>query len=251
MYRKMMFFLAILSLAAGFMAGCTPESNTSNVSIQDMLPLLLDKAETIASAPGWLRVTEDVTYDIDQEDLGSLANGKVITLEHEKETWYHINDQGQVYENVIYMRSPDGAEIQVSVYLDNVITNLTTRTNVDQNPYPLGALDYNISTEMQDYMDRTGKEPGFVIKDVDGKEAAILTIEETLETPATTEYYTDPVNGIRTVAYFDMTSGLLFRLERFRIFEDGSERLFYKTDITVDSNVEPTEDVLFLLEGNT
>jgi len=209
----------------------------------------LGKAQTIATTPGWLRVTEDITYDIDAENIDTLDNGTIIPLEQNKITWYHINEQGKVFENVIYLNSVDGEELQLSVYWGNAIMNLTTRVSIAQDPYSLGALDYNFSPEMQDYIDRTNKSPGFEIKEVDGREAAIVTLDETLDTPLTTDYYAEQVYGIRTVAYFDMVTGLLFQLDRYRIFKDNTERLYFQTKITVESNMEPTQDVLFLLSG--
>jgi hypothetical protein len=250
MFKKIMLSVTILSIGTTFLSSCKPVSDTNgNVSIEDMMPLLLGKAQTIATTPGWLRVTEDITYDIDAENIDTLDNGTIIPLEQNKITWYHINEQGKVFENVIYLNSVDGEELQLSVYWGNAIMNLTTRVSIAQDPYSLGALDYNFSPEMQDYIDRTNKSPGFEIKEVDGREAAIVTLDETLDTPLTTDYYAEQVYGIRTVAYFDMVTGLLFQLDRYRIFKDNTERLYFQTKITVESNIEPTQDVLFLLSG--
>jgi hypothetical protein len=245
MFKKIMVLLAIVALGTGFLSGCKSSTDITNgVSPTDLNSLLTKKAEAIAKTPGWLHVTENIVYDIDKENTGVLPNGTVLPLEQISETWYHVNEQGKVYQYVNTSTTTEGQTIQVSVFMDNVIVNLTTNYVVAMNPYSLGALDYRFSNEMQDYMTRIGKTPALRITDVDGRQAAIFTIEETLDPPTTTDNYTEPVHGVRTVAYFDMDTGLLFQLERYRIFKDGSERTYYRTDITVEPNATPPQDIL-------
>ena len=245
MFKRIVLLLAILSIGTGFLSGCRSSTDITNgVSPTDLISLLTKKAEAIAKMPGWLHVSENIVYDIDKENTGVLPNGTVVPLEQISETWYHVNEQGKVYQYVNTSTTTDGQTIQVSVFLDNVILNLTTNIVVAMNPYSLGALDYRFSSEMQDYMTRTGKTPSLMSTDVDGRQAAIFTIEEALDSPTTTENYTEPVYGLRTVAYFDMDNGLLYRLERYRIFKDGSERTFYRTDITVEPDATPPQDIL-------
>jgi hypothetical protein len=237
MFKKISLFLAVLFIATNLLTACQSSNTTSNVSPTDLITLLNNK-------PGWLHVTEKATYDVDKENLGTLSNGAVIPLQYEVNTWYHINDRGLVFQYVLIQTTMDNETVQVSVFMDQLITNLMTNTVIQKQPYSLGAMDYHFSDEMVDFTDRTGKPATLKLTKVDGHQAAVFTLDETLSEPATTENYTQPVYGTRTIAYYDTQSGLLFRLERIRIFKDGSERTFYRTDITVEQNATPPSEVL-------
>jgi hypothetical protein len=248
MFKKLTFFLAALFLVANLLTSCQSNNAASGVSPTDLMSVLNKKSTAITIKTGWLHVIENVVYDVDKENLGTLPNNTVIPLEYKTGTWYHINDQGQVYEYVQTQSTKAGDIVQVSVFMDKVIVNLMTNFVLPMTPYTLGALDYRFANEMADYTSRTGKTPKLEITTVDGHNAAIFTIEETLSEPATTENYNEQVYGVRTIAYYDTNTGLLFRLERIRIFKDGSERNFYRTDITVEQNTIPPADILDYLK---
>jgi hypothetical protein len=248
MFKKISFFLAALFLAVNLLTACQ-SSNNANVDPMDLIEMLNNKSTKITVEPGWLHVMENVVYDVDKENLGALPNEAVIPLEYKTDTWYHINNQTQVYEYVQTQYTMQGDIVQVSVFMDEVIVNLMTNFILPMSPYTLDALDYRFANEMADYVSRTGQGVDLKLTDVDGHNAAIFTIEETLSEPATTENYDQQVYGIRTIAYYDVDSGLLFRLERIRVFEDGSERIFYRTDITVEQNTTPPADILDYLKG--
>jgi hypothetical protein len=249
MFKKISFFLVVLFIATNLLTACQSSSTPSNVSPTDLITLLNKKSKDITIQPGWLHVTEKATYDVDKENLGTLSNGAVVPLQYQVDTWYHINDRGLVFQYVLIQSTLDGETVQVSVYTDQVIRNLMTNTVIQKEAYSLGAMDYHFSDEMVDFTDRTGKSATLKLTKVDGHQAAIFTLDETLSEPTTTENYNQPVYGTRTIAYYDTQSGLLFRFERIRIFKDGSERTFYYTDITVEQNANPPADILDYLKG--
>ncbi len=249
MFKKLTFFLAALCLAASLLTACQPSEVTNGVSPTDLMILLNKKATAITTKPGWLHLTETIAFDVDKENLGVLPNETVIPLEYKTDTWYHINPQGQVYEYVQIQSTMDDIIIQTSVFKDQVIVNVITNYALQMPPYALGALDYRFSNEMADFMSRTGKEAKLKITTKSGHNAAIFTLEETLSEPTTAENYNEQVYGTRTIAYYDTDNGLLFRLERIRIFKNGSERIFYRTDITVEQNATPSDEILNYLKG--
>jgi hypothetical protein len=248
MFKKLTFLVAALFIAANLLTACQSKNDTSNISPTELVSMLNKKSTAITVKAGWLHVMETVVYDVDKENLGVLPNETVIPLQYKTDTWYHINDQSRVYEYVQIQSTVNDEVVQVNVFLDKVIVNLMTNYVLPMNPYSLGALDYRFASEMADYTSRTGEDATVKLATVDGHKAAIITIEETLTEPATTENYTEQVYGIRTLAYFDTDTGLLFRLERIRIFKDTSERTFFRTDITVEQNATPPADVLDYLK---
>lgn len=249
MFKKLSFLLAVLIIAVNLLTACQSNNNASDVSATDLVTVLNKKSSVLTAKAGWLHVVEKVVYDVDKENLGVLPNETVIPLTYLTDTWYHINNNSQVFEYVQRQTTMNGDIVQVSVFMNRVIVNLMTNYVLQMTPYNLGALDYRFANEMADYTNRTGKQATVKLDTVDGHKAAIITIEEKLDQPVTSDNYQEPVYSIRSVACYDTDSGLLFRLERIRIFKDGSERTFYKTQITVEQGGTPPQEILDYLKG--
>jgi hypothetical protein len=249
MNKKILGFLMLFTLAAGLLSACKPKTDiTSGVSPADMIAFLNKKGSALAKSPGWLQMTENITYDVDRENLGTLPDGRSIPLQQVSTTWYHINTDGLVYQYVNIMKNTDGEDVQVSVFVNYQIANLTTGDVTPITPYSLGGLDYLFASEMKDFMDNVGGVPELRITDMDSREVAIFTLEERFDPAVSTENYEQPVYGSRTIAYFDYETGVLFRLERIRIFKDGSERTFFRTELTVEKISLPPQNVLDYVE---
>jgi hypothetical protein len=50
------------------------------------------------------------------------------------------------------------------------------------------------------------------------------------------------------VATFDYNSGFLIRLKRYRTLADGTERLFFSTDVVVEQVSLPPQNILDYVE---
>lgn len=249
MFKKILYVLVSLLIATNLLTSCKSSESTSGISPTDLMALLNKKAAAISKKPGWLHMTEVIAYDVDSENLGILSNETVIPLEYKMETWYHIGPDGKVYEYVQIQSTMDDEIIQTSMFKDGVIINFITNYALEMPPYSLGSLDYRFSNEMADFMSRTSKSANVKVTTMNGRNTAIFTLNETLSEPTVAENYKEPVYSTRTIAYYDTDNGLLFRLERIRIFKNGSERTFYTTDITVEPNVTPPNEILDYLKG--
>ena len=242
MLKKIVSLLAVVSIMAGLLSACGKTS--SDNSVQTRLDELNAQAKKLINQPGWVHVTEKITYDTDLEDRGVMPKGQVVPLIQTVDIWYHLNDRKLVYEYVWLMTNQDGELVQVIVFLNNVIHNLMTTVSTPMNPYSLGPLDHQFSSDVEDYVTRLKKQPVLKVMDLNGESVAVFTVEEQLETPSTIDDYQQPVTAVRSVAYFDQGSGLLRRIERFVTLEDGSERAFYTNDITIEIKVQPPQDIL-------
>jgi hypothetical protein len=207
------------------------------------------KAIALINKPGWVHVTENIVYDTDKENRGVMANGQPIPLVQTVDIWYHINTSKLVYEYVWAMTSQDGETVEAIVYLHNLIYNLTTNISNPLNPYYLGSLDYQFSDELDYYISSSGGHPVVTTDELDGKTVNVFTLDQKLDSPRTTEDYTQPINAVGSIAYFDAESGLLLKMERTVILADGSKRTFYTDNITVETGVEPPQDVMNYING--
>jgi hypothetical protein len=246
MLKKFFEYLVVSSILASLLPACGGSSADSNV--RKILLDLTSKAKTMVNQPGWVHVTEKIVYDTDKQDRGTLSTGQTVPQIQTVDIWYHINEQKLVYQYVWTMSSQGGQTIETVVFRNNLAYNLTTNVSNPVNPYPL-TLDFQFADEMDNYISRSGNHPIVTKAQVNGKTATVFTLDEQLTAPRTTTDYTQPIDAAGSIAYFDAESGLLLRLERLVVLVDGSKRTFYTDNITVETGVQPTQDVENYVNG--
>ena len=245
MFRKILVFLLVTSILTGLLSACGGSSADSNAT--KLLQGLNNKAKVLVNQPGWVHVTEQIGYDTDKADRGTLSTGQVVPLVQTVDIWYHINDSKLVYQYVWIMSSQDGKTIEVTVFLNNLLYNLTTNVSNPLNPYTL-SLDYQFADEMDSFISRSGH-PVVTTGEVNGKTATIFTLDEKLASPRTTEDYTQPFTAAGSIASFDTGTGLLLRLERTVTLADGTKRPFFTDNVTIETGVQPPPDIQDYING--
>ncbi|HEX7540979.1 MAG TPA: hypothetical protein VF352_02515 [Anaerolineales bacterium] len=246
MLRKIFVFLVVTSIFASLLSACGGSSADSNA--KKLLTGLTDKAKTLVNQPGWVHVTEKIVYDTDKQDRGTLSNGTMVPLVQTVDIWYNINAEKLVYQYVWTMSSQDGQTVETIVFLNKLLYNLTTNVSNPLNPYTL-SLDYQFADEMDYFISSSGHHPVVTTVELDGKTATVFTLNEQLASPRTTEDYTQTINAIGSIAYFDAESGFLLRLERTVVLADGSKRTFYTDKLTIDIGVQPPRDIQDYING--
>jgi len=246
MLRKIFVFLVVTSILTSLLSACGGSSADNNA--KKILTELTDKAKTLVNQPGWVHATEKIVYDTDKQERGTLSTGQTVPLVQIIDIWYHINAEKLVYEYVWTMSSQDGQTIETIVFLNYLLYNLTTNISNPLNPYPL-TLDFQFADEMDNFISRTGNHPVVTTAEINGKTADVFTLDEQLASPRTTEDYTQPINAIGSIAFFDAGSGLLLKLVRTVTLADGTKRTFYTDYITVEIGVQPPQDVQNYVNG--
>ena len=246
MLKKILVLLVVTSILASLLSACGGSSADNNA--KKLLMGLNNKARTLYNQPGWVHVTEKIVYDTDKQDRGSLPNGTVIPLVQTVDIWYHINESKLVYQYVWMMSSQDEETVEVTVFLNNLLYNLTTNVSNPLNPYTL-TLDYQFADEMDYFISNSGNHPVVTTVELGGKAATVFTLDEKLTSPSTTEDYTQAVTAIGSVAYFDSETGLLLKLVRTVTLADGTKRTFYTDNITVETGVQPPLDIQDYVNG--
>jgi hypothetical protein len=187
LFKKIVAFLVVTSILAGLLSACGGSSADS--AAKKLLADLNAKARTFINKPGWVHVTEKIVYDTDKENRGTLTNAQPIPLVQTVDIWYHINEEKLVYEYVWTMSTQDGQTVEVIVFLNNQVYNLTTNISNPMNPYSLNSLDYQFADEMDYFISSNGKHPVVKTVEVNGKTATAFSLDERLASPRTTEDY--------------------------------------------------------------
>jgi hypothetical protein len=142
------------------------------------------------------------------------------------------------------MNSQDGETIEVTVFLNNLLYNLTTNVSNPQNPYSIGSLDYQFADEMDYFISSSGNHSVVRTVELNGKTATVFTLDEKLASPSTTADYTQPINAIGRIETFNTETGFLLKIVRTVTLADDTKRTFYADDITIETGVQPPQDVL-------
>jgi hypothetical protein len=245
MLKKLILFLMVASLLAGVLSACGGSSADNDAT--KLLKSLNDKARVLINQPGWVHVTENIVYDTDNPDRGTLSTGQAVPLVQTVDIWYHINEEKLVYQYVWMMSTKDGETIEVSVFLNNMVYNLTTNVTNPLNPYTLN-LDYQFSDEMDSFISRNGH-PLVSTADVNGKTATVFTLNEQLDSPRTVVDFAQGINAAGSIAFFDTETGLLLKREQTVTLADGTKRTFFTDNVTIETGVQPTLEVQDYVNG--
>jgi hypothetical protein len=249
MLKKIFVFIVVASIMASLLSACGGGNSSTDSNAKTLLKELNTKAKTLVNQPGWLHLIERIVYDTDKENRGVLPNDDPIPLVQTVDIWYHINAQKLVYEYVWIMRSQDGKEVETIVFMQNRVFNLTANISNPMNPYSLSSLDYQFADELDKFLSTSGQHPVVKIVDLNGKTATVFTLEKTLSSPSTTEDYTQPIKAVGSIAYYDTETGVLVKLERTVVLADGSKRTFYTDNLSLETGLQPPQDIQYYLDG--
>jgi hypothetical protein len=249
MFRKIVVVLLVMVLIASLSSACGGSSSGADDSNAKKLLVDLNiKGRALYNQPGWVHVIQNIVYDTDKADRGRLPNGQVIPLVQVIEIWYHINEQKLVYEYVWSMSSQDGQTVDINVFRNNMVFDLMNNISNPQNPYSL-TLDYQFADALDKFISTSGNHPVVTTVELNGKTATVFTINEKLDSPRTSEDFTQPIIESGSVVYFDPESGLLLKLERTVTLADGSKRIFYTDNMSIETNVQPPLDIQNYVNG--
>lgn len=246
MLKKIIGLLMLTTILASLLSGCG--NSTASADAKKLLADLTAKGRLTVNQPGWVHVVENIVYDTDTKDRGTLSSGQTIPLVQTIDIWYHIDQEKRVYQYVWTMSTQDGQEVEKIVFRNNLMYNLTTNISEALNPYPL-ALDFQFADEMDTFISNSKNHPVVATAQVNGKAATVFTLSEQLDSPRTTTDFTQPITTAGSIAYFDPDSGLLLRLLRTVVLADGSKRTYYTDNITIDPGVQPPQDIQNYVNG--
>lgn len=257
-YKKWAVVLTLLILASvGTIALLTHDFANASERSQppevglpmEQLAILNQKATALTNQPGWLFFRTTVVYDTDSKNNGILPDGQEIPLSQVLEVWFHLNDEGLVFEFVNTMLTLDGEVIQESVFLNGVVWSSATNEEYIQSAFFLTPLDGGFSSLADDYITRTGKMPDMSVTEQDGRKMVVFTIEEMYEQELTLSDFDQPVIGSKHSVSLDEETGFITQEEVVYYFSDGIIRSFYTAQTVIQVDAVPPEEIVVTLEA--
>lgn len=225
----------------------TQESGDT-ISPQEQLALLNQKATVLTSQPGWVFVRTTVVYDTDRKNNGVLPNGQEIPLAQVFECWYHVNEDGLVFESVTTMFTLDGKIVQESVFANGVLWGSALDETSNQAPYFLTNMDGGFGDLARDFTAKTGQEPEVSVTELDGRKIYTFTVFEVHEGGMIFVDFDKSVAKTIKIASFDAETGFILREEVISVFTDGTERTFSQASHEILINVVPPESISKILD---
>ncbi len=223
------------------------ESADSSLSPQEQLAILSQRAVALTSQPGWVFVRLITISDTDHPNNGILPDGNIIPSSNVVESWYHVNEDGLVYEDVGTMFTLDGEVVQTGVFAGSSSWNSATDEKSYMAPYFLGEMS-DLASRAQEMIDRTGQMPDMVVTETDGKKIYTFTVHYKPDEPIYGSDFDQAVTEIITIVSLDDDTGLPIQYDQIMVLEDGTERAFYRTSIEIQIGATPPEGVVNLIE---
>jgi hypothetical protein len=210
----------------------------------ELLKALNAKSAEKFLKPGWIHFAFQSISDNDDGSNGDLGNGQVIPLNYISESWYRLNEKGEIVESVSLMIANDGQIVQVGTLSDGVARNLTTNyISEGQSPIPL-YLDFGFVRDATQ-----AKEEGLQVTQttasLDGRKVLVFVIRQSYEMAQKIVGYDQPVTSIEQQALYDPDTGQLVQRVTVVKLADGTERVGSGiTSVTIEPIGAPPDNVL-------
>lgn len=219
----------------------------SSGSEADQLVLEFNAKSTANLRALWIHVQQNIKYDNDLGNNGTLPNGMPIPSAQINDTWYHLDDKGFVTEVVSIMHSEDGEIVQVGVGSNNTGWNSATNEKSPFEQYTIDGFDYGFLKKDLQWLESYGNIPKITNVNLsNGDQGMEIVICAKYDEPVNTNEYDKPSIQAETRAVFDSTTGYLVSRIVTIWFLDGSQRVFSDMiqKVTLES---PTDEVLNFL----
>jgi hypothetical protein len=196
--------------------------------------------------PGWVYTLEDWGHDFDRADSRTLDDGTVLPQTYQRETWYHIDESGRVYQSVSALRDPDGNILETTIFNNGQYQTSTSPDYAfEQQPYHLNLNELYLGNLIANL--RQGKGTA-ALSELDGQPVLLFTLKEDIQNTNPPEYK-QPILGDEVTANFSPETGLVLVLKTVVTLADGSQRTFEQMHLSAERIDEPPQEVLDMLEN--
>ena len=201
--------------------------------------MLQDFENNTFSQTGWLHY---VYYHESEVD-----NGVALPKNYTADAWYLVDGAGYVSQDIGTFHDDAGNWINQGIFKDNIFINLITDERMEiEGPYKLkldgGIIKSMLETQMV----------GSILTQenvtVDGKPLIRFSVLGNHENPIHLGNSSQPVKSVRLTILFDQGTGAISETEFVSILIDGTEELFYRTQIMVLEREDPPQELAQYLE---
>ena len=218
--------------------------NDPNASPYALFRTLSQTADGLLAAPGWVATLEEWEHDVDNESYGYLSDGSPQPRIYQRETWYHIDENGRVFESVSFVRDAEENILETSAFANGqFVPRAAPEEPFPQKPYRLHLNDQFLGNLVANLRQGNGSAS---LAELDEQSVMLFRVDEyfTNNDPA---LYSQAILGDQVSAYLDLETGLLRALQTVARLEDGSQRTLEWMRLTVANDQEPPEAVIEVL----
>lgn len=200
------------------------------------------RIHTHIDVSGWLYIKKEF---FDFKNTGDGVDMLAKPKHYIEEVWFHLNDEGVVFEHVDLMKSMDGTILETTVQHDGKSWNSNSNQTIDLAPFKLGDLDGGV---LDRYLEFAYDNPHNIeYTELNGFKVIKISGTENFGSPITLDGYAKQISGIVAYNYFDIETGRLLQTEDVAIFEDGSNQLFDRVIINTELGLTPSADIVNLV----
>lgn len=246
--------IGIVALYMGRGAKASDPVENNNTSVLRTQSEALEDMQTLKNIAlqrlpkqGWVHFVTRVSFNPEEVKGKTYADLRPIPPITIHESWYHLNENNQIYEDVQFTRTEDGEIIQEGVTRDNFAWNITYDIE-----FPLEPIDFTY-----DYFEfeRTVNESlseGASLTEVETvfNDKPIRRFDLLLQygAPQNLDTYPKALGGMLKRYYVDPETGFVTRLEMIVQFADGTEQISSVQELITLEAADPGEDILAYLK---
>lgn len=196
---------------------------------------LQDKWTQTTAKPGWLHT--QVLYERPQADYGTLANGVAIPSNYQDETWYLIDEAGQVTGLISLMQDLSNTLIQYAIFRDGKWWNSVSQDVANGDSF---ALPWSVPESMP-------LSSALLTRSENLSGEIVFTTVERFTAIAMDDLDGAMANGQRKIDVFDSITGQNLSQETFILLADGTEQLLGRYEYLLVESVEELPDNINVL----
>lgn len=246
--------IGIVALYMGRGAKASDPVENNNTSVLRTQSEALEDMQTLKNIAlqrlpkqGWVHFVTRVSFNPEEVKGKTYPDLRPIPPITIHESWYHLNENNQIYEDVQFTRTEDGEIIQEGVTRDNFAWNITYDIE-----FPLEPIDFTY-----DYFEfeRTVNESlseGASLTEVETvfNDKPIRRFDLLLQygAPQNLDTYPKALGGMLKRYYVDPETGFVTRLEMIVQFADGTEQISSVQELITLEAADPGEDILAYLK---
>jgi len=222
------------------------ELKTQADALEDMQTLKNIALQQI-SKPEWVHLVTRASINPEEVKGKPYPDQRPIPPVTIHESWFHLDENNQIFEDVQFTRPEDGEIIQEEVTRNNLAWNITYDIEFPSEPFDF-TYDYfeferTVNESISEGASLTEIETVF-----NDKPSRRFDLLLQYGAPQNLDTYAKALNGMLKRYYVDPETGFVTRLEMIVQFADGTEQISSVQELITLEAADPGKDILAYLK---
>ncbi|NMC14673.1 MAG: hypothetical protein GYA34_17525 [Chloroflexi bacterium] len=221
------------------------ELKTQADALEDMQTLKNIALQQI-SKPEWVHFVTRASINPEEVKGKTYPDQRPIPPVTIHESWYHLDENNQVFEDVQFTLTEDGEIIQEGVTRDNLAWNITYDIE-----FPIEPSDFVYDFEFERTVNESIGE-GATLTEIEtvfnDKPSRRFDLLLQFGEPQKLDTYSKAESGMLKRYYVDPETGFVTRLEMIVQFADGTEQISSVQELITLEAADPGEEILAYLQ---